>query len=208
MPNTTVRRHDLDILRHRLRCQRVISPRLELPADVVTSLCAVQAQDYAGSLWGIGQRTTRSTEVDVERAISERTIVRTWPMRGTLHFVASDDVRWMLRLLTPRIVARCAGRHRQLELDATTFAKSRSLLEKALAGGRAMTRPEIYQVLERARIATTAQRGIHILIQLAMQRVLCFGARRGRQQTFVLLDEWLFSTNGSRRRASSSATNH
>lgn len=155
------------------------------------SLGAVQAQDYRGSLWGIGLRTARATEGDVERAIAERSIVRSWPLRGTLHFVASKDIRWMLHLLAPRILARCRARHRQLELDEATFAKSRQQLEKALEGGRSLTRPEAYALLEQAEIATAEQRGIHVLSALAMQGILCFGARRGRQSTFVLLDEWI-----------------
>jgi hypothetical protein len=164
---------------------------LERPAEVVRWLGAVQAQDYAGSLWGIGLRTARAGESDVEHAIADRSIVRTWPMRGTLHFVAAGDVRWMVALLAPRVLARTAGRRRQLGLDAATLAKSRTRLEKALAGGGAMTRPEIYALLERSGISTKDQRGIHVLAHLAMQGVLCFGERRGRQPTFVLLDEWL-----------------
>ncbi len=180
-----------DVVRRRLWGQRTVAPKLERPADVVKWLGAVQAQDYLGSLWGIGLRTAGAIEPDVERAIADRSIVRTWPMRGTLHFVAAEDIRWMLQLLTPRVVARSAGRNRQLCLDTAALAKSRACLEKALAGGRVLTRPEVYRVLERSRIRTTDQRGIHILGQLAMQGVLCFGPRSGRQPTFALLDEWI-----------------
>lgn len=152
---------------------------------------AVQAQDYAGALWGIGQRTKDATIDDVERAIAERAIVRTWPMRGTLHFVAPEDVRWMLRFLVPRVIARTAGRHRQLALDAAQIAKARARLEKVLAGGRSLTRPQAYAEIERAGVSPEGQRGIHILAHLAMHGVLCFGPRSGKQPTFVLLDEWI-----------------
>jgi hypothetical protein len=181
----------LDLVRRRLRSQRTVASTLEDPAEVVKWLGAVQAQDYLGSLWGIALRTRRCLEADVERAIADRSIVRTWPMRGTLHFVAAEDARWMLHLLAPRIMKRSAGRHRQLGLDAAAFTKCRARLEKALSGGRVLSRPDVYRVLERAGIATAEQRGIHILAQLAMQGVLCFGPRSGRQPTFALLDEWL-----------------
>ncbi|HEV3030025.1 MAG TPA: winged helix DNA-binding domain-containing protein [Polyangia bacterium] len=181
----------LAVVHERLANQRLVGPRYARPADAVEWLGAVQAQDYRGSLWGVGLRTRAATELDVERAIAERAIVRTWPMRGTLHLVASKDVRWMLRHLAPRVLARSRGRHRQLELDEATFAKSGARLGRALEGGRALTRPEAFAELERAGIATSGQRGIHILGALAMQGLLCLGARRGRQPTFVLLDEWL-----------------
>jgi hypothetical protein len=184
-----------ELVRRRLVAQRLIGPPLAAPADVVAWFGAVQAQDYRGALWGIAQRTTGATEADVERALAERTIVRTWPMRGTLHFVAAADVRWMTRLLAPRIIARAATRHRALELDAKTFARSRQLLARALHDTQ-LDRAAVYAVLARGGVSPAGQRGIHILVQLAMEGMLCYGAPRGKQQTFALLDDWIPSSRG------------
>lgn len=49
----------------------------------------------------------------------------------------------------------------------------------------------MYGVLKGAQISTANQGGLHILWHLAQEGVICFGARRGKQQTFVLLDEWI-----------------
>ena len=180
-----------DVARRRLHNQLITRHSFEKPGDVVRWMGAVQAQDYRGGLWAVGLRVPDATEADVERAIAERNIVRTWPMRGTLHFVAPEDVRWMLELLTPRVVARSAGRHRQLGLDDATFSRSRRAVERALRDGRRLPRTAAYRALEAAGIATTGQRGIHILGWLAQKGVVCFGPREGKQQTFVLLDEWV-----------------
>lgn len=180
-----------DLVRRRLTSQRLIGPRFAAPGDAVRWFGAVQAQDYRGALWAVGQRTRGAGEAEVERAIAERTLVRSWPMRGTLHLVAPEDLRWMLRHLAARVVRGSAGRHRQLGLTAADFAKSRRLLERALAGGQQLTRPEIYQLLSQGGVATAEQRGIHIIGMLAMEGLLCFGPRRGKQPTFVLLEEWL-----------------
>jgi hypothetical protein len=107
-----------------------------------------------------------------------------------LHFVAPDDVRWMLRHLAPRVVQRSAGRWRQLGLDAATFARSRRVIERALAGGP-LTRPELYQRLAGAGVSPEGERGIHILGRLALEGLVCVGPHRGRQSTFALLDDWL-----------------
>jgi hypothetical protein len=112
-------------------------------------------------------------------------------MRGTLHFVAAKDVHWLLALLAPRMLKRAGPRLRELDLDARTLSKSEAVLGKALAGGKRLTRADAYARLERSRISTKGQRGIHILFHLAHERVLCFGPRDGKQQTFVLLDEWV-----------------
>ena len=157
-------------------------------------LGALQAQDYGGALWSIGLRMARSTECDIERAIAERAIVRTWPMRGTLHFVAAQDVRWLLALLTPRVIAQSAGRYRQLKLDDVTFVRSKEVFAKALHGGKQLTRDEMLKQLEQADISTAGQRGYHLLVRSAQDGLICFGARRGKQQTFTLLDEWIPQT--------------
>ena len=180
-----------DIAHLRLSNQLVASPSSGSPGDVVGWLGAVQAQDYLGALWAIGLRLQNAVEADVEQALADRSIVRTWPLRGTLHFVAAADVRWMLDLIGPRMIARSAGRFRELELDAATFPRARELFSNALQGGRQLTRDAMYQVLELAGISTAGQRGIWILGRLAQEGLICFGAREGKQHTFVLLEEWI-----------------
>jgi len=45
--------------------------------------------------------------------------------------------------------------------------------------------------LNAAGVSTSESRGLHILARLAQDGVICFGPRSGKQQTFVLLDEWV-----------------
>jgi hypothetical protein len=179
------------VAKQRLLNQHACGDALPTPRDVVRNLVAVQAQDYRGGLWAVGLRTQGADESTVEKALADRQILRTWPMRGTLHLVAAEDARWMLRLLAPRVVASLAGRYRQLELEPAVFLRARKAFEKALRGGGQLTRDEMYRLLEVARISPEGQRGIHILQRLSQDEVLCFGPREGKQQTFVLLDEWI-----------------
>lgn len=175
----------------RLRSQLLSESRCRTAAQVVTALGAMQAQDYGSAVWTMGCRIPGSKAADIEQAIRDRTIVRTWPMRGTLHFVPADDAHWMLTLLTPRVIASTATRVRQLELDDATFAKAERVLVKALQGEKRLTREDTLRALERAKISTAGGRGYHILFRLSMHGLLCGGPREGKQQTFVLLDEWL-----------------
>ena len=179
------------LIHRRLHNHHLIGPLCKTPDQVVRWFGAVQAQDYLGSLWGIGMRSANANEAAVEEAIAERMIIRTWPMRNTLHFVPAEDVRWMLRLLTPHMVARSRTRYRQLELDDAVFTRSRGIFEKILRDGRQLTRGAIYKVLEEAGISTAQSRGLHILGRLAQDGLICFGPRQGKQSTFVLLDEWV-----------------
>jgi hypothetical protein len=134
-----------DIAEFRLYQQQIARTNFKAPGQVVSWLGAMQAQDYAGAKWSIGLRLPEATEAGIEQAIAAKTIVRTWPMRGTLHFVAAADARWMLKLLTPRIIAQTAGRYRQLELDEATFARSKEVFARALQGGQQLTRDEMQQ---------------------------------------------------------------
>ena len=177
--------------KRRLRAQRISTTGFTRPSEVVGWLGAMQAQDYLGALWGVGLRLTGAREADVERALAEGAIVRTWPLRGTLHFVAAADAGWMLELLGPQVLRRAAGRLRALELDDSVFSRARRVLGRRLQGGKRLTRRATYDALERANISTRGQRGIHILWRLALERFLCFGPRERKEQTFVLFDEWL-----------------
>jgi hypothetical protein len=180
-----------EIARRRLVAQGLVPAAPNAPAEIVRRLGAVQAQDYLGALWAVGARVVDATQALVARALAEGRIVRTWPMRGTIHFVAPADVRWMLGLLTPRVVQRSQGRLRQLGIDAATLVASERVFVAALEGGRHLTRPELFGALRAAGIAPDGQRGIHIIGQLAQAGVLCFGAHAGKQATFTLLEEWV-----------------
>jgi hypothetical protein len=174
----------------RLASQRVSAGRFDEPADVVRWLGALQAQDYQQSLWAIGARLRAGTADDVERAIADRQILRTWLMRGTIHFAASEDVRWLTALCTPRLLAADEKRCAQIGLSAADIERSAELLRDALAGDHRLTRPEVMELLEREGIQTGGGHGYHILFRLALESLICLGPMHGKQQTIVLLDDW------------------
>src|SRR5262249_42801264 len=106
----------MSVAGERLRAQRLVGEPFATAADVARTLMAVQAQDLRAALWALAMRTRDETETSVEAALGRRELVRTWPMRGTLHFVAPEDARWMVALLAPPVLARAATRYRQLGL--------------------------------------------------------------------------------------------
>lgn len=76
----------LRLANHRLTTHATLSP-----SDVVVAMGAIQAQDYRSALWAVGVRARGATLADVERALADAAIVRTWAMRGTLHLVPPRD---------------------------------------------------------------------------------------------------------------------
>lgn len=181
-----------EIALRRLAAQQVTERTAERPEAVVAGLCAVQAQDYNGALWSVGLRQAgAATEAGVEAAVEAGAIVRTWPMRRTLHFVAAADVRWMLALLAPRAIEQAAGRRAQLGISDDDVARSGEILGAALSGGVRLTRSDALAALEAGGVATTGQRGYHLLVHHAQEGLMVLGPRAGKEQTFVGMDDWV-----------------
>src|SRR5476651_1561440 len=74
------------------------------PAAIARSVCALQAQSFDAARHQLRVRGTGITAATVDAAFGhERTVVRTWLMRGTLHLCATDDARWLVDILGPVI---------------------------------------------------------------------------------------------------------
>lgn len=179
-----------DIANLRLYNQRLGSEKFEDAGAVVQWMGALQAQDYAQAVWAMGARTSAPRLTSVEQAIEQRSMVLTWPMRGTLHAVPARDTKWMLKLTAVRMLAKDARRLSQLELDEAILERCRNLFYKVLRGGQRLTRAALMQLLEDAGVSPKGQRGYHILWRSAQEGLICQGPLEGKQQTFVLLDEW------------------
>ena len=164
------------------------------PADVagvVSWLGAMQAQDLASGLWSFGVRLPRFALDDVTAALERREAVRTWPMRGTVHFVPPRDVHWMLDLMGSRALAGAAKRRAFLGLSEEVADRAVDVLGAALAGGGRLTRAQCIAVLADEGIDTAGQLGYHLLWYASQRGVLCIAPNIGTEQTFVLLDEWV-----------------
>ena len=180
----------LDIPHWRLHNQHIAGTPLGTPEAVVAWLGAVQAQDYAGAKWAVGQRTLDFTDVDVDRLLADGTILRTHILRPTWHLVMPADIRWMLALTAPRINAAMASAYRQVELEDGLFARSNAALAKALEGGQRLTRTELLGVLQQAGLIGEREGRLnYLLIHAELEGVICSGGLRGKQHTYALLDE-------------------
>ena len=179
-----------DLIHLRLSNQLISRPAFYKPEEVVAWLGALQAQDYAGAKWSVGMRMKAATDAEIERAFNEGAILRTHLLRPTWHFVAPDDIRWMLALTAPRVHAVNATMYRRLGLDEATFKRSSAALQRALQGNQYLTRTELRDVLHKAGIAADGtQRLAYLMMHAELERLICSGPRRGNQFTYGLLDE-------------------
>jgi hypothetical protein len=185
----TLERRRLTALR--LASQHIGTGDVSTPADVVRWMLAMQAQDFPGAKWSVGLRAPRTSEATVDAAFHSAEVVRSWPMRGTLHLVPAEDLGWMLDLTAPRAIRSAASRRAALGIAEADTEQAREIAVASLSGGRALTRDAILASIAAGGVSTAGQRGYHLLWYLAQTGTLVLGAAQGRQQTFTLLDEWV-----------------
>jgi len=178
-----------EIAVQRLASQRLIGELFMDAEAVVRHFMCVQAQDYYGAKWAVAQRTAGVTSAQIDELYDAGKILRLHIMRPTWHFVLPEDIRWILKLTSPRAHQVNAYYYRKCELTPEIFAKSNALFKKVLAGNNFKTRTELKAELEAAGISTADLRLTYLLAYAELEGVLCSGPRRGKQHTFALLDE-------------------
>jgi hypothetical protein len=178
-----------DLLRQRLANQQLASARFDDPAALVAWLGAVQSQDYHGAKWALGLRLAGASDAALDRAYDAGAFLRTHVLRPTWHFVAPADARWLLALTAPRVKRLLVPYDRQAGLDAEARRRGHAVFAKALQGGRALTRAELDHALQAAGLALTSLGRTHIVMHAELDGLIISGPRRGKQFTYMLLDE-------------------
>ncbi|TNM68923.1 winged helix DNA-binding domain-containing protein [Streptomyces sp. NP160] len=189
-----------DVARLRLVTQRLAPhPALGLPADpaaAVAHLLAVQAQDLPAAHVAVASRTPARDAAAVRAALDDGRLVRTWPMRGTLHLLTAADAGWTTRLLGPRALQAAAKRMRDAGLDEAAFDRASAVARERLADGPA-SRDELGAAWTAAGFEPGTSTTYRLLNHLATRGELVLGPVRGADQLVALADAWLPS--GARR---------
>src|SRR5512138_1411616 len=134
---------------------------------------AMQSQDLASGKWSFGVRLALGTERLVDAAIEHGEVLRTWPMRGTIHFVPAEDARWMLETTGVKALARAAARRANLGIDEATARRAADVLAMALVGGRRLTRAEAVECMRTHGIKVEGQQAYHLLWYASQLGVTC-----------------------------------
>jgi hypothetical protein len=186
----------LAVVRRRLRQQRLVGEPFEGPEQAVAWLGAVQGQEFAEVKWSLAQRTGGPTDVEVEAVLDRGDILRTHLLRPTWHLVTRADVRWLLRLSRPRVHALNRYWYRKFELEPDLLARSDRIVADAVTRDGPRTRVELARRLSAEGIEADGLRFGYLLMHAELEEVLCSGRRRGavverrgKQQTYALLDD-------------------
>lgn len=203
---------DDDILRVRMRALGLAGPAgagrfsqgiagggspVDLVADVVRGLFALQGQDWRSSKWAVGVRAPGTTAADVAAAMNEGRIVRSWPMRGTVHLTAAEDIGWMQRLTNERVIAGAPKRRAFLGLSEAVLEQITDVSLEALTG-RSLSRDELAGVWSDAGIEWKPNWRYHLIWWLCQNGLTTFGPvpetagnRADPEPRLVRADEWI-----------------
>jgi hypothetical protein len=183
-----------DLRRLRMRAQRLTGRRPRTVAEVVRAVGGLQAQDTPASRLAVRPRGTGLDEAAVRRACNQdRSVVRTWAMRGTLHMVAAEDVGWLVGLLGPVFAAADRRRRLQLGLDDDLCERALAALPAVLAAGP-LSRADLVRGLaaEGVRIDPSGQAPAHLVGYAALRGLVCRGPDLdGDQASYVLREDWV-----------------
>ncbi|HEX7494565.1 MAG TPA: winged helix DNA-binding domain-containing protein [Bacteroidales bacterium] len=171
----------------RLISQKITASEFKTAPEIVSWMGAMQAQDYVMAKWAIGVRLAGTTDKQVESAINNGEILRIHVLRPTWHFVAADDIYWMLQLSAPKIKSSLTTRHKQLELTESVISKTNFIIEKALLKELYLTRDELAEEFHKAGIRTDDNRLSHILFRSELDGITCSGPVKENKLTYALL---------------------
>jgi hypothetical protein len=176
----------------RLIAQRIAGPGFASAADAVRWMTAIQGQDYAGAVLSVALRTASRDRKAVYAALDSGAVVRSWTMRGTLHFVAAEDLSWMVGLTSERLIARAAKLRTHLGVDVPTLERAREVAIESLSRNKRLSRPELLAAWQKAGLTDVKQQAYLLIWHLAQTGTLCLGPTSpAGEQYFVLADEWI-----------------
>ena len=169
-------------------------------AAVTRHMLALQGQDWPSSRWAVGVRTPGTGVADVHAAFDEGLLVRSWPMRSTVHVVAAEDIAWMQALTSERVLRGAAKRREFLGLSDATLERVVEVSIAALANGARLTRDELSAAWTAAGIEWRSNWRYHLVWWLCQTGVAVLGpvSREGIEPAdlsgeplIVLADDWI-----------------
>ncbi|MBB5998836.1 hypothetical protein HNR25_002587 [Streptomonospora salina] len=182
----------------RMHAQLLMGPPAAGAAGAVRAAAALQAQDAYAVRAAIRARTAGLEAADVRSAmVQERSIVRTWAMRGTLHAVPASDAGWIVDLLGPVFVRRFRTRRLALGLDDALCERSEAAIGEVLSGGAARTREELIEDLNGIGVPVPegGQAPAHLVAYAALRGIVCRGPDTAGgdsgEPTYVLMRDWV-----------------
>ncbi len=164
-------------------------------ADRVTAvgrhMMALQGQDWPAAQWALGVRAPGTMAAHVRSAFDTGRLVRSWPMRGTVHVIPAEDIGWIQRATNHRVLPGAAKRRAQIGLDDESLRRMTDVAVKLLTDGRAVSRETLARTWIDAGIEVRGPWRYHVVWWLSQNGILVQGPAPDGEPLLVLADEWI-----------------
>ena len=170
------------------------------PCDAVRTLLALQAQQPSSVPWVINLRLRVPSITQIDQAFESCLLVRSWPMRGTIHVTCAEDHHWLRLLLRHRY----DGWLRSFEEEGLTpglVKEAAQIARKQIRDFGPQSREELCSAWEEAGIQTgtgpqreaarrAGEKGVfvdrrNLFLDLHISGYLAGGPRRGKSFLFI-----------------------
>ncbi|MDP4508955.1 DNA glycosylase AlkZ-like family protein [Nonomuraea turcica] len=187
------------ILAWRLRRQFVSGAGGPDAVSVARRLCGVQTQVPSSAQLAVAVRSAEPEPGEIDRALwTDRTLAKTWIMRGTLHLVPADELAGYCAALSTLRFWEKGSWQRGHGVTAAEIAAIIEAVPQALSdgAGRPLTREELVDAVvavtgnAHLRQALTSGWGA-LLKPLSRLGELCYGPPREGRVTFTAPRAWI-----------------
>ncbi len=172
----------------RLLNQQLVAPQFSAPAQVVSHMGAMQAQEYRMMRWAVAMRTRRPSSRAFKAAFDSGQIIRLHLMRGTWQLVSAKDYWPLLNLCAPKAIAVTKGwmHSNRIHIPDEEVMSMRSILAQTAADGGSVTKEDFVQALAERDIHMDAHRLSYHIRMAEISGTLCSGDLLPMKATYAL----------------------
>ncbi|MFZ1236574.1 MAG: winged helix DNA-binding domain-containing protein [Prevotella sp.] len=172
----------------RLLNQQLIVPQFNTPEEVVSYMCAMQAQEYRMIRWAVAMRTRKPSLKAFKDAYDNGRIIRMHLMRGTWQLVSAEDYWSLLEVCAPKAIAVTKGWMSSSKTTITDeeFIRVREILAQTASDKVSATKDDFIQALAKKEIILDEHRLSYHIRMAEMSGTICSGELLPMKATYAL----------------------
>ena len=172
----------------RLLNQQLVSPQFKSPGELLSYMCAMQAQEYRMMRWAVAMRTRNPSAKAFKKAFDSGEIIRLHLMRGTWQLVSAGDYWQMLDLCAPKALAVTRGwmATNRISIPDDEAGRIRDILASTADSLGSATKEDFIQALGERGITMDDHRLSYHIRLSEMSGVLCSGNMLPLKATYAL----------------------
>ena len=175
----------------RLLSQHLYAPIFNNPEDVVSHLCAIQAQEYRLMRWAVGMRLKRPSSKSFQEAFDKGRIIRLHLLRGTWQLVSAEDYWWLLQLFSDRgrrVIQGWMSANR-ISITDEEYDYVRKIIIEFVREKASVTGDDINKMLIDKGVIMDKHRLSYHIRMAELSGILCSGSLHPMKSTYSLAEQ-------------------